>query len=99
MAILHTLNKHSDHPAFNNCLRCCRADGGIFLLENGVYAVRDSAENLRRWQACQSDKIYARKVDVEARGLTQGLMANVTLADEARFVELCLEFDSVVSWF
>ena len=96
MSTLHTINKSPHSKLLESCLRVIADDDGILFIEDGVYhcssvdTVRASNELVR---------IYGLREDLLARGTLATLEDGVEPIDMARWVELCCEYDKIVSWF
>ena len=89
MNTLHTVNK-GGHP-LTLCLRAMADSDALLLIEEGVYTL------LTEQAALKGRKIYALKVDVEARGIP--LPESIKAVDYDQFVALTIEYDKTVSWF
>lgn len=98
--ILHTVNKSPQDPALNACLRVASSSSAILLIEDGVFAAIDTADQKAPiQQALTRHKVYALEADVKARGLTEKLAAGVELVDYAGFVALTEYYQTVQSWY
>ena len=97
--LLHTVSQSPDAgPALASCLRTARPGSHILLIEDGVYAGRQLSKTstaLTR-SGCS---VYALRVDVEARGLTNKMATGVGLVEYADFVELAATCHAVQSWY
>ncbi len=93
MKTLHLLNKASlEHPASRDCLRSLEKNDALLLIEDGVYLTQ------RYTVTHKSARILALQHDLYQRGIS--LMQNhIEIIDDAGFVEVCTEYDKVVSWF
>lgn len=100
MATLHTLNKS---PSADSVLKsCCAAlePGAVLvLIEDGVYNATSAIHPELKAQLDKQVKIFARKVDVQARGLTESVLPDIQLIDDAAWVELCATYQPLVSWY
>lgn len=94
--MLHIVNK-TPGPALEDCLRFCRADDRLLLIEDGVYAALRQASPIVRLCAAVGE-VLALAPDVDARGLRSRLDPRVRLVDHAGFVQLCCEHSPVHSW-
>lgn len=100
--ILHTLNKPPGSLACTNCLKTLdypvttrSSQDSLLLLEDGVYlADRANGELIKSLPT----KLYAIDADVEARGLLERLLPDVTLVSYTDFVRLVTEHKLTKSW-
>lgn len=98
--ILHTVNKSPfTHSCFNDCLALCCNNAGVLLIEDGVYAAINNNLSSELISAHDHLRFYALKADLLARGLIDSINPNVTVVDDQGFVELCVHYDSVQSWY
>ena len=92
--ILHTVNKSPySSPCLTDCIALCSEGDAILLIEDGVYAAQDA------YSIAAENKVYALQADIEARGLSGKLAANVTVIDDSGFVMLATQHEKVVSWY
>ena len=93
MTTLHILNKASlEHPAARDCLRSLSKTDALLLIEDGVYLTQ------RYTISHKSAPIYALQHDLYQRGLS--LQQNhIEIIDDAAFIDLCVRYERVVSWF
>lgn len=102
MSTLHTINKSPfTHNTLMSCLKICRENDGILLLEDGVFgAVKSSpcAAELQNLIRCGMS-IFALAPDVKARGIEGKLMEGIQLTDYDNFVQLTLDHRCVQSWY
>jgi len=98
--MLHTVNKSPfERDALESCLRHAAAGDTVLLIEDGVYgAMRGGAFTPRLQQALQSMRVCALQPDVEARGIRDKLLAEVTLIDYGGFVDLAVEHYPIMAW-
>lgn len=87
MAALHLVNKAA---ALQHCLAVAGADDAVLLLEDGVYAAVAALAPPR--------PVHVLEPDVTARGLTDRLGEQTTLASDADFVALVEAHYPVVTW-
>ena len=98
---LHTVNKSPfERDALASCLRVARAGSTVLLIEDGVYAALDGAQDPASIeQAMERLAIAALSPDLAARGLDTGrVRAGIVLVDYAGFVTLAATHDNVQSW-
>jgi tRNA 2-thiouridine synthesizing protein B len=102
MSTLHTVNKS---PFTNNtltsCLQVCGEGDAILLLEDGVLAGLKGSpctEELTQ-SITRGINVFALAEDVQARGLTEKIRADIRITDYNGFVQLSLEHKSVQSWY
>ncbi|MGS2722451.1 sulfurtransferase complex subunit TusB [Porticoccus sp. GXU_MW_L64] len=89
--ILHTVNKSPfDHQAYQSCRRNLACDDLLLLLEDGVYGVLTELP---------SNKVFALRGDIQARGLSNKVPPQVTLVDYPDFVQLACDANAVQSWY
>jgi len=96
MSSLHTINKSPDSKLLESCLKVINADDAILFIEDGVYHCA-SLVNLAT--ITDTVKVYGLREDMLARATLSKTMDRVEAIDTTRFVELCCEYDKVVSWF
>ena len=98
--MLHIVNKSPlERTALDSCLRLAQPGSSLLLIEDAVYAATKgnrAADKLRL--AAQGLKVYALAPDLEARGMKDAAMGEVTLVDYAGFVDLVAEHAVVQSW-
>ncbi len=98
---LHLL-RHSPatHSSFNCWLRTVSPGQGLLLIEDAVYGLLPqtrAAEALGLLPT--SVRLYALEDDLLARGLAlDELPSRLRIVDYPAMVELCAEYDKVISW-
>lgn len=93
MTTLHILNKLSpEHPASRDCLRVLKKGDALLLIEDGVYLTQ------RNRISKKSAKVYALQHDLHLRGLSP-MQNHIKIINDAEFVDLCTQYDKVISWF
>ena len=93
MATLHTLNKASlDHTASKDCFRALEKGDALVLIEDGVYLTQ------RNKIAKKSVTLFSLQHDLHLRGLSP-MQSRIKIIDDAEFVDLCTQYDKIVSWF
>jgi tRNA 2-thiouridine synthesizing protein B len=98
--ILHTVNKSPfTHLCLKECLQYCSANSSVILIEDGVYAAQTDCSASKLLSARPDIYFYALLADVEARAIGHTLHPNVTLIDDAGFVELVVSHRLVQSWY
>jgi tRNA 2-thiouridine synthesizing protein B len=101
MAVLHLINKSPyDRNSLDTCLRLAKKGSSILLIEDGVYAARQSTQFSAKLETAMADQaIYALQPDLEARGIdAEQLVVGITLVDYDGFVKLAAENNKVQSW-
>lgn len=96
MSILHTISKSQDSTLLQNCLSVIDEDDAILFLEDGTYHC-SLASSLAA--IANSVKLYGLREDMIARAILTKSDDRVDTIDNARFVQLCCDYDKVVSWF
>jgi sulfur relay protein TusB/DsrH len=96
MSTLHTISKSPKSQLLSECLPLVNKGDGILFIEDGVYY-------------CVNNKLlndfelditwYGLKEDVDARGLKLDDIKAIHVINYKIFVEMCEEFDKVISWF
>jgi len=79
----------------------CQTKHSVLLIEDGVYgALRSSPcrEQIEQLSA-KGVRFFALAVDVNARGLDDSLIADVTLASDQDFVNLVVQNNATQSWY
>ena len=97
--MLHIINKSPlTNSALDNCLRVAR-HGDILLIEDAVYAATtcNAFEDKMR-EAMGRFKVYVLQPDLEARGLADRIIADVTPVDYGGFVDLTATNKNCQSW-
>lgn len=93
MRTLHTLNKASlDNSASMDCFRSLSDGDGLVLIQDAVYLTQ-----LKKLSSKKVD-VYAMQHDLHTRGLSP-LEGHTRIINDNDFVELCTQYDKVVSWF
>lgn len=93
MPTLHTLNKASlDHTSSKDCFRALEKSDALVLIEDGVYLTQ------RNKITKNSTSIFALQHDLHLRGLSP-MQNRIRIINDAEFVELCSQYDKIVSWF
>ena len=94
--ILHTVNK-SPHRStlLQDCLSVCKTPASVLLIEDGVYGAAVATEGIAK----QGITFYALEADILARGLLDKIHQNVSIVDDAGFVELVTQHSAVQSWY
>lgn len=96
MSSLHTISKSPDSRLLEQCLVVCDDEDAILFIEDGVYhGVR--AETLA--QIPTAVTVYGLRDDLLARGLLERSDPRMQTASIKKFVELCVDFDRVISWY
>jgi|TARA_R110002126_G_scaffold138654_1_gene283233 tRNA 2-thiouridine synthesizing protein B len=101
LTMLHIL-RHTpqDTSRFASSLRVMGPKQGLLLIEDGVYALLPRTTALSALQLLPASvRLYALETDVIARGLAMDdVPKRVTLVDYPTFVQLCTQYDKVLSW-
>lgn len=97
--MLHIINKSPlTNSALDNCLRVA-VRGDILLIEDAVYAATSgNAFEGKIREAMGRFKIYVLQPDLEARGLADRIIADVTAVDYGGFVDLTVTNQNCQSW-
>lgn len=96
MSTLFTVNKAPSHSLLQACQRMLSKGDGILFLEDGVYHGID-AQALAL--VPDTVRVFCLKEDLQARGLQAKVNAKAETVSYRKFVELCTDYDKVVSWF
>ncbi len=97
--MLHIINKSpQENATLENCLRV--AEGGdILLIEDAVYAAtKGNAFESKLGEATKRFKIYVLQPDLDARGMSDRIVAGVTAVDYGGFVDLTVNNKNCQSW-
>ncbi len=97
--MLHIINKSPlENGSLDNCLRV--ANGGeILLIEDAVYAAtKGNAFESKLGEAATRFKIYVLQPDLDARGMSDRIIAGVTAVDYGGFVDLTVNNKNCQSW-
>ena len=97
--MLHIVNKSpQDRPTLQTVARIAQT-GAVLLIEDGVYgATRGNAAASSVAELAARVKVYALLPDLEARGLADRLIDEVTTVDYGGFVDLVAEHPTCQSW-
>ncbi|MRI34453.1 sulfurtransferase complex subunit TusB [Endozoicomonas sp. OPT23] len=95
MATLHTVNKNGQ--PLELCLRAVNKGDSLLLIEDGVYALFETADILA--ELIRDVSVYVLEADVMARGVTNRDELDIELVDYAGFVSLTEKNEKVLSWF
>jgi len=99
--MLHIL-RHAPQATsrFASSLRVMGPRQGLLLIEDGVYALLPRTTSLSALQLLPSSvRLYAIESDIVARGLAMDdIPQRVSLIDYATFVQLCTQYEKVLSW-
>lgn len=96
MSALHTISKSAALNKASTSVVAVASCDAVLFLEDGVYLAWRS-DQLDHFQA--GLKFFALRPDIQARGLSDRLDERVQLVDYEGFVDLCCDYDKVVSWF
>ena len=97
--MLHIINKSpQENATLENCLRV--AEGGdILLIEDAVSAAtKGNAFESKLGEATKRFKIYVLQPDLDARGMSDRIVAGVTAVDYGGFVDLTVNNKNCQSW-
>jgi tRNA 2-thiouridine synthesizing protein B len=97
--MLHIINKSPlTNSALDNCLRVAQR-GDILLIEDAVYAATSgNAFEDKIREAMGRFKVYVLQPDLEARGLADRIITDVTPVDYGGFVDLTATNKNCQSW-
>lgn len=97
--MLHIINKSPlTNSALDNCLRVAQR-GDILLIEDAVYAATTgNAFEGKIREAMGRFKVYVLQPDLDARGLADRIIADVTPVDYGGFVDLTAANKNCQSW-
>lgn len=99
--LIHVL-RHApqDDTHFASSLRVIGPQQGLLLIEDAVYALLPHTSAINAMQLLPASvKLFALESDVLARGLAiDDLPPRVKLIDYPGMVELCTQYDKVMSW-
>ena len=98
--MLYTVNKSPrERDTLESCLRHAPHGTAILLIEDGVYgALKGTVFTPHLEAALTSVRVYALIPDIEARGLRDKVLENVTLVDYGGFVDLVAQHSPVMAW-
>lgn len=97
--MLHIINKSPlERNSLESCLRLIDS-GTVLLIEDAVYAAtRGHASAGRLAEAAARVQVCVLAPDLEARGVADRLIDNVTTVDYGGFVDLVAEHPNCHSW-
>ena len=96
MNILHTVSQSPKSHLLESCLNTVSDGDAILFIEDGVYYCK--REDLLG-QISDTAKCFGLKEDLMARGLQIKGESTAENASYRKFVELCVNYDKVISWF
>lgn len=98
--MLHIINKSPFQTStFESCLRIAQAGNAVLLIEDGIYAATVGSSTEARVRELNAGlKVYALKPDLDARGMSEKVIAGVTLVDYGGFVDLVAQHNTSHSW-
>ena len=96
MSCLHTINRSPNSNILKSCTKVVSAGDAILFIEDGVYYCA-SAIDLQA--ITKTVKLYGLREDMLARATLTTTMDMIEVIEMTRFVELCCEYDNIVSWF
>jgi tRNA 2-thiouridine synthesizing protein B len=98
--MLHIINKSPFQTStFESCLRIAQAGNAVLLIEDGIYAATVGGGTEARVREVSAGlKVYALKPDLDARGMSEKVIAGVTLVDYGGFVDLVAQHNTSHSW-
>lgn len=96
MSSLHTINKAPSSQLLRTCCQTLNDGDAIIFIEDGVYHIR--YESLLN-DVSKDVSLFTLREDLSARGLLDNSNSRADIVGYRRFVELCTEYDKVISWF
>ena len=92
MSSLHTISKTPSQGQLNQCLSFLGQNDGLLFIEDGVYHCLEELD-------LPKINLFSLKEDMNARGIAGRNRTAAKSVDYLEFVELCCQYDKVVSWF
>lgn len=96
MATLHTINQSPDRQLLGQCLPVCSPGDALLFIEDGVYHGIQSAELAR---LPEKMPVFVLREDARARGLQERIPRRCEQVSMRKFVQMCCDFDRIVSWY
>lgn len=96
MKNLHIISRSPADNVLQTCAPLIKSGDALLFLEDGVYHLGNETA-LAPLQAETST--YFLHEDLEARGLLNKTAEETATANYEDFVNLCCEYDKVISWF
>ena len=96
MSSLHTVSQSPQTRLLESCLAAVADGDAILFIEDGVYHC--TRQDLLKEIPTEID-CYGLKEDIGARGLQLGDDSAIQTVSYRKFVELCAQYDKVISWF
>jgi tRNA 2-thiouridine synthesizing protein B len=94
--MLHIVSKSPHNSsALRDCLRLCRHDDMLLLIEDGVYAAVTHGDELLR----ATPGVRVLREDLMARGIAERADVRIATVDYIGFVQLCCDNNPIQSWF
>ena len=84
-----------EHQALSQCIDRLTSDDGLLLVQSACYAAGNT--NALSEKLSKVNNLYVLSDDLLARGI-ECQLKNCQPIDYNRMVELCLEYDQVISW-
>ena len=91
MSSLHTISKAPSQGQLDQCLSFLGQHDGVLFIEDGVYYC------LEQFDLPEVD-VFSLKEDMSARGIAGRNRTTAKPVNYEEFVELCCQYDKVVSW-
>lgn len=96
--MLYILNQSHSSNALHRCLQIAGCDDAILLIEDGVLAAINNSDMASLISSlAKKCEIFVLHADVEARGLSAMILANIKIIDYDGFVDLTIKHSPIVS--
>ena len=96
MSILHTITRSPSSALLASCANLLGENDAILFIEDGIYYCTDEG-HLSGIET--PAKLYTLRADLVARGMLNRNVSKAEIINYDGFVQLCCEYDKVVSWF
>ncbi len=96
MSSLHTISRSPSSLLFESCCTLLQDGDGVLFIEDGIYY---STQQDQARPSLPEIKLYCLREDAIARGMLERKSADIETIDYQGFVQLCCEYDKVISWF
>ena len=96
MSCLHTISQSPSLQLLDTCASVLETGDAVIFIEDGIYYCNQK-ESLAEFKV--EFQVYSLVEDMNARGMLKRNLIDAELVNYQQFVELCCEYDKVVSWF
>lgn len=96
MSSLHTISKAPSSNLLDSCIALLKPGDAVLFLEDGIYYSMQS----QLLDCIGGDiSLYCQREDLVARGFLDQVQSPIETVSYAKFVDLCVKHEKIVSWF